>query len=115
MRSLEGFRNLNNDCAGRSSCVITSNGTVGVLVGNGDGTFQTAMTYSSGVFGAFSVAVPDVNGDRKPDLVVANFCSSSDCNNGTFQTPLTYGAGHWVRIGRKSSVPLACLTSSPRP
>jgi hypothetical protein len=95
-----------NKCGNDSSCVITSNGTVGVLLGNGDGTFQTAVTYSSGVFGAYAVAVADVNGDRKPDLVVANLCaSSSDCNNGsvsvllgngdgTFQTALTYGVGN---------------------
>ena len=43
-----------------------------MLLGNGDGTFQTAVTYGSGGFDAYSVAVADVNGDGKPDLVVAN-------------------------------------------
>src|SRR5260370_70647 len=52
--------------------VVADDSSVGVLLGNGDGTFQTAVTYSSG--GAFldSVAVADVNGDGSPDLVVAN-------------------------------------------
>ncbi len=55
------------------------NGTVGVLLGNGDGTFQTAVTYDSGGYEAISVAVADVNGDGKPDLVVANRCADNTC------------------------------------
>src|SRR3989441_933927 len=60
-----------------------SNGTVGVLLGNGDGTFQAAVSYGSGGSGPVSLAVADVNGDGKPDVVVANQCASSDCTNGT--------------------------------
>jgi len=48
------------------------NGYVGVLVGNGDGTFQPAVIYSSGGASATSVAIADVNGDGKPDIVVTN-------------------------------------------
>ena len=59
-----------NVCA--SSADDCANGTVGVLLGNGDGTFQTAVTYGSGGYEANSVAVADVNGDGKPDLLVAN-------------------------------------------
>jgi hypothetical protein len=50
-------------------------GTVGVLLGNGDGTFQTAVSYGSGGRRAEAVEPADVNGDGKPDIVVAN-CSS---------------------------------------
>jgi hypothetical protein len=82
-------------------------GNVGVLLGNGKGAFQAAMAYSSGLYGATSVAVADVNGDGKLDLVVAN-CSSSGggCSggggnvgvllgngDGTFQTALPFGPG----------------------
>jgi hypothetical protein len=48
--------------------------TVGVLRGNGDGTFQLAVSYEAGAGaqGAVSVVIADVNGDRKPDLIVAD-------------------------------------------
>ena len=55
-----------------SNCGTARTACVGVLLGNGDGTFQTAVTYGSGGIEAFSVAVADVNGDGKPDLLVAN-------------------------------------------
>jgi len=56
---------------------------IGVMLGNGDGTFQPLQLYSSGGVYATSVAVADVNGDGRPDLVVANLCAvNSDCDNG---------------------------------
>ena len=86
-------------------CGSYKDGLVGVLLGNGDGTFQTAITYDSGGYVADSVAVADVNGDGKPDVVVANQCPSDEsCNNGlvgvllgngdgTFQTVVSYSSG----------------------
>ncbi len=77
-------------------------GSVGVLLGNGDGTFQTAVGYASGGFEARSVAVADVNADGKPDVIVAS-CTDGDCDglvavllgngDGTFQKPVTYSSG----------------------
>ena len=97
-----------NFCA-ISDCLSSTNGSVGVLLGNGDGTFQTAVPYDSGGYGTFSVVVADVNGDGKPDLVVANECAvgrggcgNNDAGvvgvllgngNGTFQTAVPYGSG----------------------
>ena len=90
-----------NQCGNSGNC----DGVVGVLLGNGDGPFQPVVTYDSGGYDAESVAVADVNGDGKPDLVVANLCASSVCTNGgvvgvllgngngTFQTPMSYGSG----------------------
>lgn len=87
-----------NDC--ENPCV--SSGVLSVLLGNGDGTFQTAVTYSSGGYGAMSVKVADVNGDAKRDLVAANWCIGQCVEghsgvgvllgkgDGTFQTALTY-------------------------
>ena len=67
-----------NLCASRSNC---THGTAGVLLGDGDGTFQTAMAFDSGGYSAFSMAVGDVNGDRKPDLLAANFYGSLVANS----------------------------------
>ena len=45
-----------------------------MLLGNGDGTFQAAWNFGTGVIPS-SVAVSDFNGDGKPDLAVGNFAS----------------------------------------
>jgi hypothetical protein len=55
----------------------SGSGTVGVLLGNGDGTFQKALSYSSGGSSPYSVAVADVNRDAKPDILIANSGSGS--------------------------------------
>ena len=86
---------LANECVSSSNC---ANGLVSVLVGNGDGTFQAAVSYGSGGSLALSVAVGDVNGDGKPDLVVTNFGSYTVSvllgnGDGTFQTAVSYGSG----------------------
>jgi len=93
------------NCSQGGGCGGSSgNGVVGVLLGNGDGTFQTAVAYGSGGLEASSVAVADVNRDGKPDIVVANVCVNDDnCagtvavllgnGDGTFQTAVTYGSG----------------------
>jgi hypothetical protein len=96
-----------NFCGADYSC--QPGGSVGVLLGDGDGTFQMALTYSSGGGYAFSISVGDVNQDGKPDLLIANSCVSVENNgaclgsgtlglllgngDGTFRTPLTYGSG----------------------
>ena len=47
-------------------------GTVAVLLGNGNGTFAAATTFSTGGSDPDSLAVGDFNGDGKLDLAVAN-------------------------------------------
>ena len=44
-------------------------GSVAVLLGNGDGTFQAPITYSTSVYPGWT-AVGDFNGDGHPDLAV---------------------------------------------
>jgi hypothetical protein len=68
----------NSDLVVGGSCVADNcKDLVGVLLGNGDGSFQTVVTYDSGEeFGSF-VAVADVNGDGKLDLLTANMVSNT--------------------------------------
>jgi len=53
-----------NECGGSGDC-YGSMGTVAVLLGNGDGTFQAAVTYSAGGLNATSVAVADCKRGRQ--------------------------------------------------
>jgi hypothetical protein len=79
-----------NECISVGDC---SSGTVGILLGKGDGTFQEAVTYNSGYF-SNRVAVADVNGDGKKDLVVANSCvAANNCSSGTIDVLLGNGDG----------------------
>jgi hypothetical protein len=80
-------------------------GVVAVLLGNGDGTFQTAVSYNSGGYRDSSLSVADLNQDGKPDLIVANLCAKADsCDqgaigvllgngDGTFQPAKSYSSG----------------------
>lgn len=85
-----------NQCQARPKCVNI--GAVGVLLGNGDGTFQPAVAYVTGGHQALFAAVGDINGDGKPDIVVANYGSKTvgvllGKGDGTFQPAVAYGSG----------------------
>lgn len=55
---------------------------VGILLGNGDGTFHAAQNYRTGGLFAWSMTVGDVNGDNMPDLFVVNSCADRNCGGG---------------------------------
>ena len=70
---------VTNSCGCIDDC---AQGTVSVLVGNGDGTFQPLRTYWSSGFLPVATVVGDVNGDGEPDLLTANTCyEQSTCSD----------------------------------
>jgi len=87
-----------------SAC--SSHGVVSILLGNGDGTFATAIVYDAGQWPILA-GTADLNGDGKPDLVITNPCGETILNcagdgfagiflsngDGTFQSPVYYDMG----------------------
>jgi hypothetical protein len=85
----------------------TDNGNVSVLLGSGGGAYKAATNLTAGVRPGF-VALHDINGDGKLDLVVLNLGISQGFSaapnpggvsvilgkgDGTFQTAVNYSAG----------------------
>jgi hypothetical protein len=82
---------------------VDPNGTVSILTGNGDGTFQAVRSFAAGAAPVF-VTVADLNGDGRPDLALANDSPGSyfrgnpvnvllGNGDGTFQAAQPYTAG----------------------
>ena len=85
-----------SQCASSVNCVT---GLVSVLLGNGDGTFQSPVPYSTGTGNSYFVATGDFNGDGNLDLAVANQIGPSANSvvvillgngDGTFGSPGSY-------------------------
>lgn len=64
------------NCASASGCPYGTNGSIGVLLGNGDGSFQSAVNYNCGGYYAVAMVMQDVNGDGKPETCLI-WCSRS--------------------------------------
>ena len=71
--------------AGKPDLVVANgdSNTVGVLLGNGNGTFQTAVTYDSGGQLPVSVAVGDLLLTGGRQAVVANGCADKTACSGS--------------------------------
>ena len=93
------------------------NGTLGVLLGNGDATFRPVAVYASGATSAASVVAADINADGAPDLVVGNGGPAGSAvtvllgnGDGTFQAAVGYGPG-----GTVASIAIADLNDDAKP
>lgn len=103
-----GTGDLNGD--GRPDLAVFSaaTGNMSILLNNGDGTFASAIDIqvSTNRLGAFpntypTVAIADLNGDSRPDIVLSNPANPGSTagpsvktllgnGDGTFQTPTTF-------------------------
>jgi uncharacterized protein (TIGR03437 family) len=82
-----------------------ANANAGILLGNGNGAFQSVRSLTGFGAGPYSLVVADFNNDGKPDLAIANQGTPGDANdvggvlvflgqgNGSFQSPTSYPAG----------------------
>ena len=89
---------------GKLDLAVTANtgnggiGTLSILFGNGDGTFQPAVNYPLGRSPA-AIAIGDFNNDGNPDLAIIDVSGLSDiyillgAPDGAFQLTETYPAG----------------------
>ena len=98
---------------GKLDLAIANGGTIqgnnqnlGILLGNGDGTFQPAVTYLVQA-GTNFVATGDFNGDGNLDVVVTNATADSlsvlmGRGDGTFSPAVNYTVGpnlSWIAVG----------------
>jgi len=77
----------------------TGDATVSIFPGNGDGTFQSAITYPVGANWESTVAVADFNGDGQPDVAISSAHFSDNVSvllskgGGKFHDVALYGVG----------------------
>lgn len=89
--------------------------TIGILLGFGNGSFQSYQTYFIGAFyRTFSFAIGDFNSDRRPDVVFTYF-ANSDGNEGiyaNYNVSIFFGYGNGT-LSPKVVFPIANLTRYP--
>jgi hypothetical protein len=120
---------------GRQDFVVADDTTPGqltVLLGNGDGSFQSAGTFPSGLPFTSVVAVGDFNGDGIPDLAVGGYGASIDIllgnGDGTFRNtgsftftnddgavPQSIAVADFHGNGKQDLVVASAVEGSPEP
>ncbi len=79
-----------NPCGDTYPC--PNNGSVAVLLGNGDGSFQAPLTTPAGAV-TYGLVTADFDGDGKPDLAVINACGTNGWNCGSLNGNVTIFLG----------------------
>ncbi len=107
---------LNGD--GKPDLAIAAINGMVVLLNNGTGTFGAATYYPSGIGGAFAgggIAIGDLNGDKKPDIVITNENSGVivylNQGTGTFTVK---GAVGTFPVGSTNNVVLADINNNKK-
>jgi hypothetical protein len=104
----------NLDIAVANNVTGGNGSTVGVLLGNGDGTFQAQKNYGTGSSpssNGFNIAVADFDGDGKLDIAIpisSQLCVLHGKGDGSLGPPTTYG-------GEGISIAVGVVTSKPGP
>src|SRR5207249_6257538 len=80
--------------------------TFSVLLGGGNGNFSAPSQFGTG-FGPYSVAIGELNGDDRPDLVVAN--------NGSNAAAVHLNLGTNVAVSQGPALARLELSVSPNP
>jgi FG-GAP-like repeat len=97
---------LNSDGKLDLVMAIPGNNTMGVLLGNGDGTFQALVEYAAGTVGITSVGIGDFNADGKPDVVAVDnngglflFIGNGDGTFGFAQASSIHTGAYFLAVG----------------
>lgn len=85
---------VNNNCQG--TC---GQGTISVLLNQGNGTFSSAVSYNTGS-DPIAIVAADFNGDGKLDLAVANAINPTQAGPGTVSVFINAGKGKF-KLGKQ--------------
>jgi hypothetical protein len=101
--------------------VLTTSGSVSVLLGNADGSFQGAVSYPTTGPGAVAAVLDDVNGDGKLDLVVLSAALGSvpqqisvllGNGNGSFQAAQSFAVPVLPGYTSSASTPIVNIITA---